>query len=95
MEKTRSQIEELDPLEGSLNRRDIFKKNLEQTLDSKQPTESDEDSGYDVRSISTSGQSLAPNIEMNKIFNRELDSGELPGEAGADEQGKGGEKTSD
>ena len=95
MEKTRSQIEELDPLEGSVNRRDIFKKNLEQSLDSKQPAESDEDSGYDVRSISTSGQSLTPNIEMIKIFARELDSGELPGEAGADQQGERGEKTND
>ena len=55
MEKTRSQIEELDPLEGSVNRRDIFRKNLQGSLDAKQWTEmeSDEDSGYDVRSVST------------------------------------------
>ena len=54
MERTRSQIEELDPLEGSVNRRDIFKKNLQDSLEAKQPAEkeSDEDSGYDVRSTS-------------------------------------------
>ena len=60
MEKTRSQIEELDPLEGSVNRRDIFKKNLQslESLEAKPSAEmeSDEDSGYDVRSNSTSGE---------------------------------------
>ena len=61
MDRTRSQIEELDPLEGSVNRRDIFKKNLQslESLEAKPSAEmeSDEDSGYDVRS--TSGQSQA------------------------------------
>ena len=63
MEKTRSQIEELDPLEGSVNRRDIFKKNLQslESLEAKPSgeMESDEDSGYDVRSNSTSGKLIS------------------------------------
>ena len=54
MEKTRSQIEELDPLEGSVNRRDIFRKNLQDSVEAKQLSEkeTDEDSDNDVRSIS-------------------------------------------
>ena len=57
MDKTRSQMGELDPIEASVNHKDIFKKNLEEMAQKKQQQEqeSDEDSGYDVRSISTSG----------------------------------------
>ena len=57
MDKTRSQMQELDPLEASVTQRDIFRKNLEESSQKKQQLEqeSDEDSGYDVRSISTSG----------------------------------------
>jgi len=36
MEKTRSQLEELDPVEASVKQRDIFKKNLE-SLKAKRP----------------------------------------------------------
>ena len=55
MERTRSQIQELDPLEGSVNRRDIFRKNLQDSLEAKQLSEkeTDEDSDNDVRSTST------------------------------------------
>ena len=62
MEKTRSQMEELDPLEASVHQKEMFKKNLEEKRHSQEEKrevklepESDEDSGYDVTSISTSG----------------------------------------
>jgi len=53
MEKTRSQLEELDPLEASVKQREIFKKNLEslKTKDSFSDGDEDGDSGI----ISSSG----------------------------------------
>ena len=55
MERTRSQIEELDPLEGQVNRRDIFRKNLQDCSLAKQSVEieNDEESDSDVRSVPT------------------------------------------
>ena len=49
MERTRSQMEELDPLEASVNQKEIFKKNL----DEKKQAENDEDSSCHVTTISS------------------------------------------
>jgi len=53
MEKTRSQLEELDPVEASVKQRDIFKKNLE-SLKAKKDHDSDNDDG-DSGIVSSSG----------------------------------------
>ena len=52
MDKTRSQMEELDPLEAHLNQREIFKKNL-QGLKEKRNCSEDSDSGVGVSSSSS------------------------------------------
>ena len=52
MDKTRSQMEELDPLEAHLNQREIFKKNL-QGLKEKRNCSEDSDSGVGLSSSSS------------------------------------------
>ena len=52
MDKTRSQMEELDPLEAHVNQREIFKKNL-QGLKEKRNCSGDSDSGVGVSSSSS------------------------------------------
>ena len=52
MDKTRSQMEELDPLEAHVNQREIFKKNL-QGLKEKRNCSEDSDSGVGVSSSSS------------------------------------------
>ena len=52
MDKTRSQMEELDPLEAHVNQREIFKKNL-QGLKEKKNCSEDSDSGVGVSSSSS------------------------------------------
>ena len=53
MEKTRSQMEELDPLEASVKQREIFKKNLESLKAKDSFSDGDEDGDSGI--ISSSG----------------------------------------
>ena len=66
MDKTRSQMEELDPLEAHLNQREIFKKNL-QGLKERRNCSEDSDSGVGVSS-SSSGINI---IAQAGVTNRE------------------------
>ena len=52
MDKTRSQMGELDPLEAHVNQREIFKKNL-QGLKERGSCSEDSDSGFGVSSSSS------------------------------------------
>ena len=57
MDKTRSQMEELDPLEAHVNQREIFKKNL-QGLKEKRNVSEDSDSGVGVSSSSSGNDNI-------------------------------------
>lgn len=57
MDKTRSQMEELDPLEAHVNQREIFKKNLQGLRDKRNVSE-DSDSGVGVSSSSSGNANI-------------------------------------
>ena len=61
-------MQDLDPLEASVHQKEMFKKNLEEKRQEVQlEPESDEDSGYDVTSISTSGD-VGPGRLLLTVF---------------------------